>query len=674
MKRKFALLTLVIVASCSIITGCKGIPFLNKEEAPAETPAEEQVVSYVTPVESLQLDVGNVISALDLVKVADEKAADVKQIVFMNEDGSISPDFTIESEGNLTKTIVVEYNDGTTETIDVTITGIVSITIPKFSDALLDNITNVEWDTLEVPLHNSEKTYTISYSDNMTFTEGDYLVNPSKLHLVASQDMSWAGVALSKADEEALAANGESPLRNLAPIKNVLRTMCELSKSFIGTEGASANYTEADVENYLECMSEFYDEFMSVSSGVTDYVVYDVDGNAYPLKAVYYTVDGSEYGYGTHTAPAMYYIDYTDEDRIILADNTVMEEDIVVTEGEEEPVSVEPEDMKGMTYDKFKKMITDDADLWNSVFAGYTNENDTVEDMINNIVIGDIQGVKNDIKTLMEKPAEPTEGPIEPRDTETSTEVTEEAAEEVTEEVVEVAEEVTEAPVERTTYEQKYPELFVWTNGDNPNTYRRWYYTLNEETEFVGTIRKPDGSVIEGDLEFEEGFKYNITTGEETSSASTKEDGKPVQTYTLTSTYGNYEVTDAHTTRAIEFRPNESTSSRFVFAYEGNKYYIQTIRSTEIAPLMTNCLYPDSGFENREFKVTEGNGNQVITTAYGKIIPYTIVYRNLKGHDMIEQYMAVYNINNDYLVCYADNLTGTTNMFDSLLRELVIKK
>lgn len=656
MKKKFAFIMSLTLILTTILTGCS-MPFGNKEEKPDESQTDEVVTTYLSAVGALEFEVGSTVSATSLVSVSPEKAGEVTQTVIMNSDGSVSSEFVVEAEGEIIKTVIVEFIDGTSESIDVSFMAVKKDILSTFSQQMQDSIISQEWYNYQLPTYKNDKVVGVSYSGKLIMQTAEYLL-PSEdgsFSISGSTDTTWAGVGLSKTDEELLAGEGKSPLRNSVAIQQMLDALKDFMIS-MNEQDSESEVSSEQIATYFDYMAQLYNEVITVSTEVTEYNVYDVDGKQYPVKAVYYNIDGTTHGYESSKYPAMYYVDYSDTDRLILVDQTMKIGDVTVNDGTEEAEELSPEAVKDMTYDDFKNYVVANKSIWDGMFGGYYLTDDTVEILVENFIIGDV----TKIKPVKEEPiATPEPEP------EQSVEV---------EVPVEDLGEVTEPVVERTTYAQMYPELFVWTNGENPDTYRRWYYTLTEDTEFVGTIRKPDGTVIEGDLEFEDGFQYDLSTGQESNSNDYKENGQKIQSYTLTSAYGNYEITDAGTSRVLEFKNSESTSGRMVFSYNNNKYYIQTIRSSEISDYMKECLYATSNFSNKKFTVTEGGTNDIITTEYGRIIPYTITYTNLKGNEVKEQYMAVYNLNNDYLVCYADNLTGTNDIFTVLLKELVVKK
>lgn len=661
MKKKFALVLLVTLTMTSVLTGCNmpfELPFGKPDgDTEVDQPVEDMTPAYLTANEGLTYEEGVTITATELVTVAPEKAGEITQTVVMNSDGTVASDFIAEGEGSALKTVIVEFIDGTSESIDVMFTVVKKDILSLLSTELQDSLKNSEWTTISIPVENSDRVYAASNSNSI-----DMLVNSTlfdnESYTVDSTGLTWVGTGLSKSDEEMLAGEGESPLRNAV----ILDRDVELTKVMLST--SEEEISEEDltlIDTYCEYLKQLYHEIVTVTTAVTEKVVYDAEGVSYPVKVVNYTIDGTPYGKSSVQCPVMYYIDYTEEDRVILMDYATGVSDIVYNE--EESTEAIYKSVKDVSYEDFKTVTVVEDSFWDVLFTKYSATTDSLNTLVSNFMFGDATQLISAEEPTVEPEGEPVTLPdLDEEQTVVVDTPEEEAAQ------------TNEAAVKRTTYAQQFPEVFAWTNGLNPDTYRRWYYTLTEDTEFVGTIRKPDGTVIEGDAEFSDGFRYDMGTGKETNTNDYRQDGTKIQTYTITTAYANYEITTANTTRILEFKPSESTSGRLVFTYDNNKFYIETIRSNEISDWMKTCKYPVTGFANKEFSVTEGTSNDTVTTEYGKIIPYTIKYKNLKESAISEEYMAIYNMNNDYLVCYADNLTGTNDLFTVLLKELVVKK
>lgn len=658
MKKKFALVLTMLLLVTSI-TGCSMPSFGNKGEE--ESPSDSEVVTtFMTAKEGIEIEDGTVVSVDTIVDIDPAKAGEVSQLVIMMPDGSVSTEFETSGEGPVTVTVVVEYIDGTSESVDVTLTVTGKDVLELMSDNLKNNVLNYDWDVLTVPVYNSTDSFSVSHSEKLTLRVDETTLSDGvSFEGSTSEEMSWVVIGLTKSDEEALATEGNSPLRNTTNLNKML----DMLAMFMSMDTDLGEESTELANKMIEYLKQFMQEIVKVSSEVTDYVMYDEEGTSYPVKVVYHTVDGQEYGYGINKYPVIYYVDYTDTTRLLFTDSTVEVGEWQTPDEEQEEESGAPfelEDFKTMTYDEFKTAMTSTPDGWSMVSDMYTEKTPTIGDMVDNIILGSYEAVK---------PAEEVQESEQPEVTETPAEQTVEV-ETPTEEI---KEETTTSANKRVTYAQKYPQLFTWQNSEDAATYRRWYYIINDSTSFVGTIRYPDGTVIEGDEVFDEGFRYDTTNGEESNRNDYREDGQKIQTYKITSNYETYTVTTANTSRTLDVLTSESTSDRAVIKYGDNRFYIQTVRPYDISSFMTTSFYSTSNYQGGEFTVKEGSSNQVKQTDYGKIVPYTVTYKNTKGTSVTEQYMAIYNINNDYLVCYADNLTGTDDLFSRLLEELVIR-
>ena len=87
-----------------------------------------------------------------------------------------------------------------------------------------DSIISQEWCNYQLPTYKNDKVVGISYSGKLIMQTAEYLL-PSEdgnFSISGSTDTTWAGVGLSKTDEEVLAGEGKSPLRNSVAVQQML--------------------------------------------------------------------------------------------------------------------------------------------------------------------------------------------------------------------------------------------------------------------------------------------------------------------------------------------------------------------------------------------------------------------------------------------------------------------
>ena len=139
----------------------------------------------------------------------------------------------------------------------------------------------------------------------------------------------------------------------------------------------------------------------------------------------------------------------------------------------------------------------------------------------------------------------------------------------------------------------------------------------------------------------------------------------------LVSTTGTYYVSNANRSD-VTMDTAGSNNSVAKFTYNGNVYYIESVKATTITNYQKSCIYSTNDMADGNYEIKD-NAAKAETTTIGKITPYTISYRDTKGNNQTKGYMAVYNINNEYLVIYSDNMDSDTSNMVSLLKDLVTK-
>lgn len=221
------------------------------------------------------------------------------------------------------------------------------------------------------------------------------------------------------------------------------------------------------------------------------------------------------------------------------------------------------------------------------------------------------------------------------------------------------------------SYQSRYPELYTWPA--NEVVYTRWRYVIEQGVSYVGSIILPDGTVLSVEENRNDGTSYDTSGGNGGSggNTTTEPDTTAFQMVSLMSNYGTYYVSNKDVSGAVIDTAN-STASVAQLTYMGNKYYIETARTNTISNYQASCIYSTSIMSSNDYRI-EANEAGRITTEIGVITPYTIEYFDVNGDKQVKGYMSVYNLNNDYIVVYADNLDTDNSFMNEILRDMVNK-
>lgn len=694
MKKRLSLLLLAGLV-CFSLTGCAvNIPFLNKDKEETTTtdndgdmPSDTLVLCSVK--QNLEFPVGQIITALDLVDLDSSMINQVSVAALIDEMGMVYESVELSEVGTFVYELAIDFADGDSfgdvATVTVVDGDVLAIDgesseaeseVVELPDELLRNIERYNWSSEFIqqatgdsaPLDLSPTSMVISYNSSvfeLSSPIGLVSIDLEQRDELLSQEElngNMQVLYLPYAAEQALSSSGYSPF--VRDTKTDFTT--ELTKSLFdavlswagdlaeeyGDEEGVLEFNQ-DTDDLLE-MSDWANQLIqgitSVTTVDTDQYIYDVEGKRYEIHEIQYVWDMSLLGVDTGDVinTRIAYIEY--ENGYLLFDLAYvkfgqMEPDEDAGEGEEGELP--------SSYEEFVQLVAENPDMLN----GYKNDDSMqtmglIKQISTNMLIGDYSALAPEDGHVDE------EGSIDIEVGGTGEE-----------------EELVGANGDKILpYEEKFPTLFSWwkdIQSTKEYYYRRWVirsggdYMNSDSITYVGSIVRKDGASGEiggGEVDmsgFEdwilqqmggdtnEGGNSNMGTGNMATSN--------YDTFTLTSSYADYIISNQYH-QNVRFNTAQSTSSRLAMSLDGEKYYIEAVRSTQIQNYITECLYSTSTFRDSTYAVNEGSNSDVVTTALGRITPYYISYTDLNGNEFVKPYMAVYDLGGDYIVIYADNL------------------
>lgn len=474
MKRLIVtLLTVLLVGG--VFAGCKE----EGKEGSVTPTGTPQVNVEISVIENASVAFDKDLRVEDLILIPDDAKSLITNYVFIGEDGSAKQELD-KSIGTHTVTIMLEMADGTVQNIETTYT----ITGPVMSEAIEKNMATEEWDTVDI-----ERVSVDLNTEDLVFTSTDKISVVGKVQGVDTADYAmltklpilndkvdrdlWSYAILSNDDELKLAELGCSPLRDAIYVTNMIDTEIKTQeeKAASGDEEETARLYE------LKFIRQYLQDNTTVVTKETGFSMYKTDGTVLPVKCVEVTTNltdtvGQQFSY-----VQLFYVDYSENERLIFN----LEEDRELTkEFNHGPYDafndVElTESVSYSTYEEFKSLVKNKeiCPSYKEFCIGYQKEASykAVERLVDEMVIGDINEILPDDNTVEVENPDATPTP-------------------------------TLAPtVVKQTYAEKYPGLFTWY--EKQTKYRRWYYVIDKETEYVGTITMPDGSVLEGEGELD---------------------------------------------------------------------------------------------------------------------------------------------------------------------------
>lgn len=649
MKKRVCKIAALMVAASLLMTGCSNPldKFKKNDEPTMETETVEQPNVSVTDVK--EYNVGDTVLPADLVSYGDDVT--VTNVAILGTDGSLLDSLDTSAAGEYTVNIVVEMADGNNFTTEYTYT-VAGVPADKEAEEIYQKSTSK---VILTGKNNTSLTVTVD-SDGDSISQYNYTEDPETGSFSVSTD----------SDKESNAASvmlSDGYGLSIAPTSSKY-SVDDALQLILGMLSMVTTDASEEEQKYVEYVTTFLQNMVEDAGSTSDgTMLYSLDGTQ---SALYKSSVKIKYSYLTGNAeddkviPIGYSVVNTSEDgteevyNIFITyptdashgiDNVT---DIIATPM---PVSEEEEVPTFDDYDAFLESVKESFDI-STVTVNDTTDKDT-ELILNHVLAGAMSDVTRDDNMDEGFDTDDADG--------TNTEVVEESIEE----------EPTESGVvgkAKPTYQSKYPDLYKWPESDTK--YRRWCYVVHDDNTYTNSVINPDGT-------FAESGKDEVMSGADSGSSgnnntvSNAGDYNNTVSLALVSTTGTYYVSNANRSD-VTMDTAGSNNSVAKFTYNGNVYYIESVKATTITNYQKSCIYSTNDMADGNYEIKD-NAAKAETTTIGKITPYTISYRDTKGNNQTKGYMAVYNINNEYLVIYSDNMDSDTSNMVSLLKDLVTK-
>lgn len=651
MKKRVCKIAALLVATSLLMTGCANPldKFKKSDEPTLETETVEQPNVSVTDVK--EYNKGDTVLPADLVSYGNDVA--VTNVAILGTDGSLLDSLDTSAAGDYTVNIVVEMADGNNFTTEYTYT---VLGIPADKEA-------------EEIYQKSKSNVTLTGKNNTSLTitvdgDGDYI---SQYNYTEDPETGSFSVS-TESDKESNAASimlsdgyglAIAPTANKYSVKDALQVIMGMFSIMTGDaseeEQKYVGYVTTFLQNMVEDAGSTSDGTMLHSLDGTQSALYKssvkikysyLTGNTADDKVIpvgYSIVNTSENG-----TEEIYNISITyPTDLPHGIDNVadVINVPMPVSEGEKEEIPTFAD------YDAFLQSVKESFDI-STVTVNDTTNKDT-ELILNHVLAGAMADVAHEDKMDENFSTNDVKG--------TNTEVVGEPTKEEPTESGAVA-------TAKKTYQSKYPDLYKWPESDTK--YRRWCYVVHDGNTYTNSVINPDGT-------FAESGKDEVMSGADSGNSggsnNTTDAGNYNNTATLAlvSTTGTYHVSNTNRSDVLMDTVN-STNSVAKFSCNGNVYYIESVKATTITNYQKSCIYSTNDMAGGNYEIKDDTAKST-TTTIGKITPYSISYVDTNGNKQTKGYMAVYNINNEYLVIYADNMDSDTNNMVSLLKDLVTK-
>lgn len=642
MKKRACKIAALMVATSLLMTGCSNpLDKFKKDDTPMqETETVEQPNVSVTGV--TEYNKGDTVLPTDLVSYGADVA--VTNVAILGTDGSLLDSLDTSVAGEYTVNIVVEMADGNNFTTEYSYT-VLGVQADKEAEEIYQKSTSK---VTIAGKNNSMLTVTVD-GDGDSISQYNY-----------TEDSSTGSFSISTdGDKEANAATitlSDGYGLSIAPVTSKY-SVNDALQILTGMFSIVASDTSEENQKYIEYVTTFLQNMVEDAGSTSDgTMLHSLDGTQ---STVYKANVKIKYSYLTGNAeddkviPVGYSIVNTLEDGTEETFNITMNypedtpygvdvvaDTIPTSEGEDVPVFDD--------YDAFLQSVKDSFDI------SAMTVNDTIDSDMNMILNHVLAGALSDIKHEDNMDEDFGVGA-------TNTETVEESS----------TEEPTESGVvgkAKPTYQSKYPDLYKWPESDTK--YRRWCYVMHDDNTYTNTVINSDGTFTEsGKEEVMSGADSGSSGGNNTTSDAGAYDN--TVSLALVSTTGTYYVSNANRSD-VTMDTAGSNNSVAKFTYNGNVYYIESVKSTTITNYQKSCIYSTNDMADGNYEI-KGDTIRATATTIGKITPYTISYRDINGNNQTKGYMAVYNINNEYLVIYADNMDSDANTMVTLLKDLVTK-
>ena len=706
MKRKFCLV-LSIVLSITMLTGCasplSNLPFGKKDNQQNSTPVDDldfgfddefgdfDSVEYVDL--SAEYQIGDTIVASESVSVDPDKI--VEQILFMDEVGAVTDSITFKGAGDFSYSVIVEYDDGTSWDSEFS----VSVVAPEINlpDAIASTLSRDTWSTgklgeawelpdISLKMY-SKSSNNVVLSDALEYSYGSGSIST---YTNAEKDINLTGFKfdnnvwltlsyLPTEIEAALNSMDTHYLKNaitklyINQAKEQIDNLAEVDSITITDD------TNVYINSILDYLKQFVDNNVSVKTVNTDYVLYDVQGNQYPIKRVivsfnYAAVGGSQVDY-----TQMWYADIPDNGRLIIraienptdGQEPTYATDIGTAYYDWLIVGYQPILYILNGFDPSTGAVTNAAPASYDAFVGELHEwltrgtmektiTPMIEDVKNfdaesNKVISSIQNnfLIGNVNVILGEPEDDEVVSIDPVINEPEDEPTE-------------SEEVVEVRPETPTYRSLYPEYYTWP--EDTNTYYRWVWNpdLENTTVDLGYAIDENGQIIlMHNYDQERDYVFDNDDSQI---------GQSGQKYFLLQEANIvYKITEVEDS-VLKIKTSASTNERVAIQNDETKmtYYVSFSSMPNVINATQYCLYPTTGFLDGLWTATS---NSTVTVETGSFVYYNINYTDTQRVAQTKGYMGYITLSNidSNSIClfiYADGPCDSNDLI-AIARDMV---
>lgn len=679
-KRIIALLlcTMVVV----LFTGCASPiekfkeKFGNGSGTSSKDPIQltEDEASYVADWlgEIGPFEVGQEVTVDNLITIPEEYKDMVKQIVLLDETGGLIEKLDTSAPGNYAVTVVADIagTSGYTTTLNYIV---VEKSGPNLPDGLKSSLKENNWDKLDLA-------YTDASGKSASVSNVPGLVKlVSAFDAAANTDNIVWVTFIQTNDQELEQANAKT---------SVLRTPEYVIQ--LRNRSASIPAEQAVLKSNTDLLISTYESLYKLSTSDTQTVLYDTDGKSYIVKQAKVSYNGS----ATDSLIQCYYVNYDDKARLLFVPvvkddpNSRLKTDI------DNPGNIDLTRTQQPT--KIEEYVK--AKAGDVAFAPATNETiaKSFELFTNNILIGDFKKLNvssssttggGDVVIINDGSGYEAEGTAVAKKT----------------------------YAQKYPFLYKYPESpdgniyrpwiymvtnsttylgSIWLGGQNK-------YLQNSESSSGSTAVIEDNPTITPSITPSQGSttsSQGSTTPSQGSTTRNQGGTTPSQGSTTPSQgstspshgsttpsstqpsqqsgsqeTGNWSaklsvVTDPNRYYTVTNNGNEkikldsakTTNGSVVILYGDRTYVITTLRETQLNNILKNGgLYPneEKNFMTGTFKtdpkgMNEGPGPD----NRGTLALHDCFYKDKSGQDYYGSYCAVWKLNGDYIVCYADKI------------------
>lgn len=370
-----------------------------------------------------------------------------------------------------------------------------------------------------------------------------------------------------------------------------------VSEDFFGQFNVNSGYRKQMVEG----------AFLDGGSENTSYEIMDVDGNMHPVTAYYVVYNGTVFGGDVSKIYTAY--SFTDNDGHVLVYECGIQDLIYAM------LTPEDTEKEAKDYTKWQTETYPNGFISADVTTVAASNVDTIFTTLkDSMLIGELN--------------------IE--------------SQEVTVDNGEGQGEVPEGEVDivlhGSTYAELHPEIYNWP--ENRLVYRRWIWTVTEETQYVGIIYDREtgeeyignGTIV--------GYTDNPTEPTDNTHTGNGSDAL------LVTASATYRISN-QANNAYKILSSESSSSSVVVEYDNVKYFIQPITARGItSAINSQCLFSTNLFRDGQWSAYQGDSK---VNTYGEAQVYMIRYDETGSQMQVSRgYFATFKVDNDYLIIKSD--------------------